>query len=160
MRLFKSLSHTASLSAAAAQGRSRGHRQLKILPIEHILWITILIAYKRPTCHDWFWYYLRSTPLCAFSLQWSHSEVQFIFLHILQHIAGQQSPQQHQKHPQPYPTRRRQWHTHILLQVEIRLCEGDSTCAYTLSVPGAQSTTESKLGSGVRQAASACFPVV
>lgn len=86
-----------------------------------------------------------------FPLQWSHSEVQSLCT----------SPTTTSKHPEPYPTepsRRRRGGS--LLQTEISLCEGDSTCAYTLSVPGAQSTTESKLGRSVREAGSARLPTV
>lgn len=73
--------------------------------------------------------------------------------YVFHHIVIQHSPQQHQNIAEPYATRRH-WGDK-LLQAEISPCEGDSTCAYTSSVPGAQSTTESKLGSGVRHTASA-----
>ena len=143
------ISLTASWSDAAAQGGSRGHQQRGILLIEHILWITIFITFINTYIHTYMpclivVAHLNAHPLCSAVLA-------FFYIYICIYIYFTTLPASNNI---------KTTEDSGVARAEISPCEGDSTCAYTLSVPGAQSTTESKLGSGLRQAASARRPAV
>ncbi len=119
---YSNLSHSES-DWCRSTGKMQRTPAVKILLIEHILWITILLhTYMLLQILP----YLRNAPSpCSEAvLKCSAS-----FLHISPHLQPAQ-PTTTSKHQEPYPTRRR-WGG-ILLQAEISPCEGDSTCAYTL----------------------------